>query len=138
MGICLCVVYDTCTRQLNVRSDSIEDAHHWSRGSTMALTYDSANCVLKLSTKECVRAAVAGGWRRVSAASLPNPAPMAPPGNVQCRGLLVLCLRSSCASSDGLRYQHGFTGLTYSVDSRLVNRVALCTKVEVRQTLQTY
>ena len=67
-------VYNTSMRQLNVRSDNIEDAGHWKRGSAMALTYDSAECVLELQTKEAVRAAVAAGWRRVGDACLPQPA----------------------------------------------------------------
>ena len=71
-------VYNTAMRQMNIRTDNIEDAGHWKRGSAMALTYDSAECVLELSTKENVRLAVAAGWRRVDAACLPNPVPGTP------------------------------------------------------------
>ena len=55
-------VYNTAMRQLNMRIDNMEDAGHWKRGSAMALTYDSAECVLELQTKESVRSAVVAGW----------------------------------------------------------------------------
>ena len=44
----------------------------------MALTYDSAECVLELQTKEAVRTAVVAGWRRVGNACLPQPSPHTP------------------------------------------------------------
>ena len=44
----------------------------------MALTYDSAECVLELQTKESVRSAVVAGWRRVGDACLPQPSPHTP------------------------------------------------------------
>ena len=65
----------------------------------MAFTYDSAECVLKLSTKGCVRAAVACGWRQVSAACLPKFAPMTPSRNI---AMLVLFVCSTRSRSDDI------------------------------------
>jgi len=68
-------VYTTAMRQLALPMDDIDDAGHWRRGSEMVKTYDSADCVAELRSKETVRRAVASGWRRVSSACLPLPAP---------------------------------------------------------------
>ena len=70
-------------RLFNMRSDNFEDVGHWKRRSALGLTYDSEECVLEggVNQGKCVCAAFAGGWRRVGAACLPNPAPMAPSGN---------------------------------------------------------
>ena len=73
-------------RQLTPILGKIEDAGHWKRASAMALTCDSEECALKLSTKECVRAANAGGCRRVRTACLLKNAPMTPSGNFAMLG----------------------------------------------------
>ena len=71
-------VYTTAMRQLDLPPADIDDAGHWRRGSEMIRTYDSESCVHELVAKEKVRAAVEAGWRRVSAACLPRPAPATP------------------------------------------------------------
>ena len=110
-------------RLFNMRSDKFEDVGHWKRRSALGLAYDSEECVLEggVNQGKCVCAAFAGGWRRVGAACLPNPAPMAPSGNFAMLGALVLRIyfrrptfcRSSCSSSCGWGFQYGYTGLTY-------------------------
>ena len=71
-------IYTTAMRQLDMPHDTIDDAGHWRRGSEMIRTYDSADCVHELKSKEKVRVAVEMGWRGVSAACLPMPAPIGP------------------------------------------------------------
>ena len=68
-------VYNTAMRQPRFTCDDIEDAGHWKRGRANCRTYDSADCIVELASKEHVRSAMQGGWRCVSSACLPTPAP---------------------------------------------------------------
>ena len=109
-------------RQLNVRSDNIEDAGHGKRGSAMALTCDSEACVLELSPKECVRAAVASGWRRVGAACLQNPARVTPSGNFAMLGTLFA---PPCSLATTLRLAdplvHPLAVWVFNMDTQLLH-----------------
>ena len=145
-GICLKVVYNIALRQLNLISDNIEDP------GSLALTYDSEERVLKLSTKECVRAAVAGGWRRVSMLAetytydnvvMPRTF-CAPPGpDVTAFGSFA-SPESLCTSpvADPLVHPprfNGFTSLTYVATTLWKAELLHCMqKVEVRQSPKTY
>ena len=53
----------------------LTNAGHWRRGSVMCRTYDSADCVVELTSKEQVRSAVQGGWQCVASSCLPSLAP---------------------------------------------------------------
>ena len=118
--------------------------------SAMALTYDFEECVLQFSTKVCVRAAVAGGWRGVNAACLSKPALTTPSG--KCAMLWIRQhLQPSLHQRHRVPYllpifmcillRFGLSTWIHSSyiygDNCLQSRAAtLCTYVEVRQSLK--
>ena len=60
---------------MRFRCDDTDDAVHWKRGAVVCRTFDSADRVVELVSKEQVHSAVQGGWRCGSSLCLPNPAP---------------------------------------------------------------
>ena len=70
-------VYNTAMRQLNIRSDNLEDAGHWKRGPAMALTCDSEDCAGVVNDGMrlcCCRWWLERGWCNMLAATCTNDA----------------------------------------------------------------
>ena len=64
-------LYVTAGRQLDLRSEHLNEMGHWALNSTMPRVYDSMACTSELAAKAVVSKAISGGWTPVGPGLIP-------------------------------------------------------------------